>query len=70
MNNYIKVEGHENLYRDPITNAIINTEKVSKKSFSRQFSNAIDDINTLKEEISEIKKLLREIVRDASNPSH
>ncbi len=69
MNNYIKVEGHENLYRDPVTNAIINTEKVNKKSFSRQFTAAIDDINTLKEEISEIKKLLREIVRDASNSS-
>ncbi len=69
MNNYIKVEGHENLYRDPVTNAIINTEKVNKKSFSRQFTAAIDDINTLKEEISEIKRLLREIVRDASNSS-
>ena len=69
MNDYRKVEGHENLYRDPVTNAIIKTEKGSKKAFSRQFSNAIDDINTLKEEISEIKKLLREIVRDASNPN-
>jgi hypothetical protein len=64
---YIKVEGHENLYRDATTGAIVNTDKPAPKNFSRQFNNAIDDINTLKEEISEIKKLLREIVRNGSS---
>jgi predicted transcriptional regulator len=64
---YIKVEGHENLYRDSLTGAIVNTDKPAPKSFSSQFSNAIDDINTLKEEISEIKQLLREIVRNGSS---
>jgi len=59
---YLKVEGHENLYRDSSTGAIVNTDKPSPKNFSRQFSNTLDDINTLKEEMSEIKKLLREIV--------
>jgi hypothetical protein len=68
MNNrYLKVEGHENLYRDSTTGAIVNTDKPAPKNFSRQFSNAIDDINTLKEEISEIKQLLREIVRNGSS---
>lgn len=67
MNRYLKVEGHENLLRDSLTGAIINTDKPVQKSFSKQFSNAIDDINTLKEELSEIKQLLREIVRNASN---
>jgi len=61
---YLKVEGHENLVRDTETGAIINTDKPAPRNFSRTFNNAIDDINTLKEEISEIKQLLREIVRN------
>lgn len=65
----IKVDGHENLYRDPNTGAILNTELPPKKSLSKQFTTAINDINNLKEEMSEIKRLLHEIVRDASNPS-
>lgn len=67
MSNYIKVEGHENLYRDPQTGAIINKNIPVKKSFTKQFNTAIEDINNLKEEISEIKSLLRELIRNASN---
>ena len=66
-NRYLKVEGHENLYRDSLTGAIVNTDKPAPRNFSKQFTNAIDDINTLKEEISEIKRLLREIVRNGSS---
>lgn len=65
----IKVDGHENLYRDPKTGAIINNDLPPKKSLTKQFTTAINDINNLKEEISEIKRLLQEIARDASNPS-
>ncbi|MGA1046888.1 MAG: hypothetical protein ACO3UU_02680 [Minisyncoccia bacterium] len=61
-NHYLKVKGYENLYRDSSTGAIINTDKPSSKNFSKQFSNTLNDINTLKEEMSEIKKLLGEIV--------
>lgn len=64
---YLKVEGHENLVRDVETGAIINTDKPAPRNFSRTFNNALDDINTLKEEISEIKQLLREIVRNGSS---
>jgi predicted transcriptional regulator len=64
---YLKVQGHENLYRDSSTGAIVNTDKPAPKNFSKQFTNALDDINTLKEELSEIKQLLREIIRNASN---
>jgi len=64
---YLKVEGHENLYRDVSTGAIINTEKSAPKNFSQTFGNAVKDINTLKEEISEIKQLLKEIVRNGSS---
>jgi hypothetical protein len=69
MNNrYIKVEGHENLYRDALTGAIVNTDKPAPKNFSSQFSNAIDDINSLKNEISEIKSLLKLLIENGNNP--
>jgi len=64
---YLKVEGHENLFRDVSTGAIVNTDKPAPRNFSRTFNNALEDINTLKEELSEIKLLLREIARNASN---
>jgi hypothetical protein len=64
---YLKVEGHENLFRDVTTGAIVNTDKPAPKNFSRTFNNVLEDINTLKEELSEIKLLLREIARNASN---
>lgn len=64
---YLKVEGYENLFRDVTTGAIVNTDKPAPRNFSRTFNNALEDINTLKEELSEIKLLLREIVRNASN---
>jgi len=64
---YLKVEGHDNLVRDVETGAIINTDKPSRNNLSSTMTNALHDINTLKEELSEIKLLLREIVRNASN---
>ena len=64
---YIKVKGHENLYRDPQTGAIVNTDIPPKRSLSKEFNTAIEDINNLKEEISEIKSLLRELIRNVSN---
>ena len=67
MDNYIKVKGHENLYRDPQTGAIVNTDIPPKRSLTKEFGTAIEDINNLKEEISEIKSLLRELIRNASN---
>lgn len=69
MSNHIKVEGHENLYRDPQTGAIINTDIRPKRSLSKEFNTAIEDINNLKEELSEIKQLLREIARNDINSS-
>lgn len=66
MSNHIKVEGHENLYRDPQTGAIINKNIPVKKSFSKQFSTVIDDINNLKNEISVIKNLLEELIKNGN----
>ena len=64
---YLKVKGYENLYRDPNTGAIINKQIPVRNNFSNKFNTAIEDINNLKEEISEIKSLLRELIRNASN---
>jgi len=63
----IKVEGHEGLYRDPSTGAIVNMHSSSKKTASHTIKGMQSDINTLKEELSDIKQLLREILRNASN---
>ena len=65
----IKVKGHEGLYRDPSTGAIINLEKPSKQTISKKLNTAIDDINTLKSEISEIKNLLSQLIKNGSSSS-
>lgn len=63
MNNYMKVEGHENLYRDPQTGAIFNTQKPHKNGLKQHLDSTSDDINSLKEEIRELKLLLLEHIK-------
>lgn len=63
----IKVKGHENLYRDPNTGAIINRETPNKQSFTTRFNSVIDDINNLKDEVFEIKSLLKELIRNVNH---
>ena len=64
---YIKVEGHDGLVRDQNTGAIINRDDSAmaarRKSQPCKLGSALDDINMLKNEISEIKSLLRELVK-------
>lgn len=64
MSNYIKVEGYENLYRDSSTGAIINKEIPAKNKLSTTVNTVVADINNLKNEISEIKSLLKSIVEN------
>ena len=68
---YIKVEGHDGLVRDKNTGAIINLDDsaITARRKSKQLSSALDDINTLKNEVSELKFLLRELTKNASNSS-
>ena len=63
LSKYLKVEGHENFVRDVDTGAIINTAPKPQKSFSGEFQNALNDLNTLKEEMSEIKSLLKQLIK-------
>jgi hypothetical protein len=66
---YIKVDGHDGLVRDKNTGAILNLDDsaIQARRKARNLSSALDDINMLKNEISEIKLLLRELVKNASN---
>ena len=66
---FIKVKGHDGLVRDKNTGAIINLDDsaIVARRKSKQLSSALDDINMLKNEVSEIKSLLRELIKNDSN---
>lgn len=64
---YIKVEGHENLYRDPQTGAIVNSDKPQKNQLKQRLLSTEEDLNSLKEEIKEIKLLLLELTKKNAN---
>jgi len=72
--NLIKVSGHPGLARDPSTGAILNTN-VSEMERARQRKEfkiqselekqkLIDDVEGLKEDIKEIKRLIKSIAGD------
>ena len=66
---YIKVKGHDGLVRDETTGAILNHDDsaIQARRKQKQLNSALDDINMLKDEVSEIKTLLRELIKNASN---
>jgi len=66
---YARVDGHDGLVRDLNTGAIINQDvsAIDARKKSKHLSSALDDINMLKNEVSEIKSLLRELIKNASN---
>ena len=72
MDDYLKVEGNSNLFRDPKTNSIINanmsdyqeylTRKTIKNKENEKIQNLESDLAILKDDIGEIKNLLRSLV--------
>lgn len=68
MHNYLKVEGSDSLVRDVSTHAIINTNSVEYDNYilkkrniesqHEELTRNTKDINTIKQELSEIKDLL------------
>lgn len=68
----IKVKGHDHLVRDPRTNAIINTNKSEYNEYIFRRNSAIQekeklellesDVNNIKNDLDEIKLLLRSLV--------
>jgi hypothetical protein len=70
--NYIKVLDHDYLVRDKDTGAIINTDKsvFEEAKKLRNGSTSIKklqcDVEDLKNELSDIKNLLRELIRNGN----
>ena len=72
---YIKVKGHDHLIRDPKTNSIINTnmseynEYISRRDFklkeNEKVNNLESDITNMKEDLDEIKFLLRRLINES-----
>jgi hypothetical protein len=68
---FSKVEGHTNLVRDQTTNAIINTDmneyrnykslQQIKENEKQKIECLENDINTMKDDLNEIKNLLRSL---------
>lgn len=59
----LKVEGHKNLYRND-SGAIVNTDKVEYNQYMRlknRRQSEKDEIDRLRNEIDEIKSLLKEL---------
>jgi hypothetical protein len=68
----LQVEGFASLVRDTNSNAIVNVNRTEYQVYMSRHKNrqkqgdelrgAIKEINTLKQELFEIKKLLKEII--------
>lgn len=73
MMDKIKVEGYSNLYRDPSTGAIINSNideynaYLEAKKKREELYNSVNEINNLKQEMAEIKSLLKELINKNGN---
>jgi hypothetical protein len=69
---YLKVEGHSNLIRDPHTNSIINnnmseyqeylSRRETKNDENQKIQNLETDIANMKGDLDEIKFLLRSLI--------
>ena len=69
---YLKVEGHGELYRDSTTNSIVNrntsdyntymSQKKMRDNKNQKVDSMEQDLADLKNEISEIKSLLKDLV--------
>jgi len=72
---YSKVEGHSHLLRDSKTNSIINTNNVEYQEYLNRRNVKVDenqkiqhlesDVANIKNDLSEIKSLLRSLVNES-----
>ena len=63
----IKVEGHTHLIRDEESHALINTDVEQYRLTMRRrqiLRNQKEEINSLRQEVSEIKGLLKELINN------
>jgi uncharacterized coiled-coil DUF342 family protein len=71
----VKVKGYSNLVRDPITNAVINTNatayeeyisrRQSKEKENQKVQNLESEIASMKNDLDEIKSLLRSLANES-----
>ena len=71
---YVKVKDHDHLMRNTQSNCIVNTNKaeyeeyLTRRKLKKNEKNKVDnlerDISTLRNEITEIKDMLRSLVND------
>lgn len=72
MNQFLKVEGHASLVRDTATGAILNNSKTEYEEYldrkrkaearEAEISQHTEDINNIKNELTDIKQLLLQLV--------
>lgn len=72
MNDFLKVEGHASLIRDTSTGAILNNNRTEYEEYLHQkrkaeareveISQHTEDINNIKNDLSDIKKLLKQLL--------
>jgi len=68
----IKVEGYQNLYRDPKTGAIVNTDRRAYLEYVRKRNlrlkekeekkNLEEEVVSLQNEVAELKKLVHDLL--------
>lgn len=61
----IRVEGHQNLYRDEKSGAIVNCDTVAYNQYLNTLHNKEmqkKEIQQLKDDVKEIKSLLKELI--------
>ena len=66
---YYKIEGNQDLARDPMTGSIVNVNDLEyqqyvavRKSKKEKNASVEDDLDRLKSEMNEIKSLLKDLV--------
>lgn len=67
----IRVDGHLNLYKDEYTGAVVNLDNTaynqyiqSRKNKENKLKSQQQEIDNIKNEISEIKSLLKELINE------
>jgi hypothetical protein len=63
----IRVKGHQNLYRDENSGAIVNCDSVSYNKYLNTVHNKESqrkELDQIKQDINEIKTLLRELINE------
>ena len=62
----LPVEGHQTLGRDPVSNAILNTDTTQYEAYIKARNAArkkVEEITNLKDEVAELKRLVNYLVQ-------